>query len=233
MFCFKNVILVKIYFNNACFSVTIAYKKYMYWGTYPDCRAFCSEDALDLLLTTWSFDSSMKKSSGFTLIELMIVIAIIGILAAIALPAYAKYTARAKFTEVMTAAGPLKLQVELCYVDLGSLRDCSEVMRGGGYYDSTPGQGNGWNIARAVNDVSSKYVKKASVWNGTIEIQSQNIKVGSGYGTLGAGTDVKLVPYPAQKADSSGGWVDQAYEGQGALNWKIAPDSVCKKLDVC
>ena len=65
----------------------------------------------------------MKKSSGFTLIELMIVIAIIGILAAIALPAYAKYTARAKFTEVMTAAGPLKLQVELCYVDLGSLRD--------------------------------------------------------------------------------------------------------------
>ena len=61
------------------------------------------------------------------------------------------------------------------------------------------------------------------------------IKVGSGsgYGTLGAGIDVKLVPYPAQKADSSGGWVDQAYEGQGALNWKIDPDSVCKKLDVC
>ena len=88
-------------------------------------------------------------------------------------------------------------------------------------------------LAFTINDVSSKYVKKASVWNGTIEIQSQNIKVGSGYGTLGAGIDVKLVPYPAQKADSSGGWVDQAYEGQGALNWKIDPDSVCKKLDVC
>ena len=45
----------------------------------------------------------MKRQSGFTLIELMIVVAIVAILAAIALPAYQSYTKRAKFSEVIAA----------------------------------------------------------------------------------------------------------------------------------
>ncbi|HUW27849.1 MAG TPA: pilin [Sulfuriferula sp.] len=58
---------------------------------------------------------SMQK--GFTLIELMIVVAIIGILAAIAIPSYQQYTKKAKFTEVVQASSPLKLAVEECVTD--------------------------------------------------------------------------------------------------------------------
>ena len=56
----------------------------------------------------------MKKQSGFTLIELMIVVAIVAILAAVALPAYQTYTEKAKFSEVIAVSGPAKTAYEIC-----------------------------------------------------------------------------------------------------------------------
>ncbi len=64
----------------------------------------------------------MKRvQQGFTLIELMIVVAIIGILAAVALPAYQDYTTRAKVSEVIIMAAPAKLAVAESSSSLGGL----------------------------------------------------------------------------------------------------------------
>ena len=80
----------------------------------------------------------MKRvQQGFTLIELMIVVAIIGILAAVALPAYQDYTVRAKMSEVMLAASACRTSI-------------TEIYQSGG---TPPGAGN-WGCEGA----SSKYV---------------------------------------------------------------------------
>jgi type IV pilus assembly protein PilA len=90
----------------------------------------------------------IKRSiqQGFTLIELMIVVAIIGILAAVALPAYQDYTVRAKVTEVILAASGAKTGVAESYAAIGTM----------------PAAGS----FTAVNQ-SSKFVSSVS-WNGTV-----------------------------------------------------------------
>jgi type IV pilus assembly protein PilA len=95
---------------------------------------------------------------GFTLIELMIVVAIIGILAAIAIPAYQDYTIRSQVTEGLNLAGAVKAAVAESYADKGvwpADNEAAGIMLADGSGAATP---------------SGKYVTSLQVDVGTIDI---------------------------------------------------------------
>lgn len=94
----------------------------------------------------------MEKQSGFTLIELMIVVAIIGILAALAIPAYQDYTIKTKVSEAASIASAPKTAVDMSYSENGTL--------------AAVGTHTQLGIAES-NEYTAKYVQRVAVTAGT------------------------------------------------------------------
>ena len=109
---------------------------------------------------------------GFTLIELMIVVAIIGILAAVALPAYQDYTARAKVSEVVLAASQCRTAI-------------TEASQTGFAKDAVA---NGFGCGEG--ETESQYVESVTTTDaGAINIKARNIK------QLGSNVNLTFTPY--------------------------------------
>ncbi|MBC5782791.1 pilin [Ramlibacter sp. USB13] len=136
----------------------------------------------------------MKRQlqQGFTLIELMIVVAIIGILAAVALPAYQDYTKRAKMSEVILAASACRTTI-------------TEVYQSGTSVSMTP---NSWGC-ESTTQAASKYVFRVLTdANGRIFVTPTEIASDLN------GTTVSLVP-----ADSGGGAMTYTNSAQTINRW--------------
>lgn len=121
----------------------------------------------------------MKNQQGFTLIELMIVIAIIAILAAIALPAYQDYTTRAKVSEVIVMAAPAKLAVAETTSSLGALGSVTATNTGYTFPGATS-YVSGITIAATTGVVTAT----STVPNATGDILLTPTEVAAGTGQL-------------------------------------------------
>lgn len=144
----------------------------------------------------------MLKHQGFTLIELMIVVAIIGVLAAVALPAYQTYATRAKVTEVLAVASAAKAMVSEAYVTNGA--------------DAVIAAASNYN-ARTASEKQTQYVANIHISNDGVITVTTTSSTTVGLPSDVLGTTLVLTPNVASAKLTKG--------AVGSVDWACASES--------
>lgn len=142
-------------------------------------------------------------AQGFTLLEILITVTIIGILASIAVSSYQNFIKKTKFTEVILALNPYKTALTLCYEMTGALTDCS----------------NGINGVPAASTANAGLVASGTGWVGLTSALETEV-----WGVAITGNGLNGEVYRLRGIASAVG---------APITWYVHPTSTCLSAQIC